>query len=118
MHPVTWFRNGLGALVPRVWGRECPRGTPVPEVGPCADCDALELTELDEDEVARVSCLVDPGSAVAIRLASAGVLPGTELRLVQRWPVYVVRIGFSELALDHATARRVRVRREGAPGGT
>jgi hypothetical protein len=30
----------------------------------------------------------------------------------------VIRMGFSELALDHATARRVRVRREGTPSGT
>jgi Fe2+ transport system protein FeoA len=116
MNPVTWFRNGLGALVPRVWGRDCPRGTPVPLAGPCADCDAVELTELREDEVARVSCLLDPGSAVAMRLAGVGVLPGTEVRMLQRRPVYVIRIGFSELAMDRDTAARVRVRREGMPG--
>jgi Fe2+ transport system protein FeoA len=62
--------------------------------------------------VTRVSCLVDPGSAVAIRLASAGVLPGTEVRLLQRRPVYVIRLGFAELALDRETAAHIRVRRE------
>lgn len=115
MNPVSWFRNGLGALVPRVWGRECPRGTPVPAPGPCADCDSVLLVELGVRERARVSCLEDPGSDASVRLASAGVLPGTAVRLVQRHPAYVLRIGFSELALDRETARRVRVRREGGP---
>jgi Fe2+ transport system protein FeoA len=72
------------------------------------------LVELAEDESARVSCLEEPGSPVAVRLASAGVLPGTEVRLVQRWPAFVIRIGFAELALDGHAARHVRVRREPA----
>ncbi|MDH3497452.1 MAG: ferrous iron transport protein A [Gemmatimonadota bacterium] len=112
MNPVTWLRNGLGALVPRVWGKECPRGTPVPAPGPCADCDSVSLVDLAVRERARVSCLEDPGSAASIRLASAGVLPGTTVRLVQRRPVFVLRMGFSELALDREAASRVRVRRE------
>jgi Fe2+ transport system protein FeoA len=113
MNPVTWLRNGLGGLVPRVWGRECPRGTPVPVTGPCADCDAVALTELSEEEVARVSCLLDPGGVVALRLAGVGVLPGTEIRLLQRRPAYVIRLGFSDLALDRETAAHIRVRRDG-----
>jgi DtxR family Mn-dependent transcriptional regulator len=111
MNPVEWLRD-LGARMPRAWGRDCPLGTPVPAVGPCADCDALALVELAENESARVSCLVDPGAPAAVRLASAGVLPGTELTLVQRWPAFVLRIGYAELAIDRETAGLIRVRRE------
>ena len=111
MNPVEWLRD-LGARVPRAWGRDCPRGSPVPAVGPCDDCDALGLVELAENETARVSCLMDPGAAAAVRLASAGVLPGTVLTLVQRWPAFVLRIGYAELAIDRETAALVRVRRE------
>ncbi len=111
MNPVDWLRD-LGALVPRAWGRDCPRGAPVPVVGPCADCDAVGLVELDENDTARVSCLVDPGAPTAVRLASAGVLPGTEVTLVQRWPAFVLRIGYAELAIDRETAALIRVRRE------
>ena len=114
MTAADWIRQGLAAIVPRAWGRDCPRGTPVPVAGPCADCDSVRLVELAEDESARVSCLEEPGSPVAVRLASAGVLPGTEVRLVQRWPAFVIRIGFAELALDGHAARHVRVRREPA----
>lgn len=112
MSPVEWIRQGLGALIPRLWGRDCPRGLPVPVAGPCDDCDSVRLTELAEREAARVSCLEEPGGGVALRLAAAGILPGTEVRLVQRWPAYVVRVGFSELALDREAAAHVRVRRE------
>jgi Fe2+ transport system protein FeoA len=112
MNPAEWLRAGLGALAPRTWGRECPRGTPVPARGPCADCDAVRLIDLDVDATVRVSCLEDPAHPAAIRLASAGVLPGTAIRLIQRWPAYVVRIGFAELALDREAASHIRVRRE------
>lgn len=115
MTPAEWLRQGLGALIPRVWGGDCPRGTPVPDRGPCADCDAVRLVELAERERGRVSCLEDPGGVIALRLASAGLLPGTEVELVQRWPAFVVRLGFSEVALDADAARHVRVRREPPP---
>jgi Fe2+ transport system protein FeoA len=59
-----------------------------------------------------VSCLEEPASPVAVRLAGAGVLPGAEVRVVQRWPAWVIRIGFAELAIDDVAARHVRVRRE------
>jgi DtxR family Mn-dependent transcriptional regulator len=111
MNPAHWIRTSLGALMPRRWGRDCPRGTPVPLDGPCADCDAVSLLDLHEDETVRVSCLQEPASPIAIRLASAGVLPGTEIQLLQRRPAFVLRIGFSELALDRETARHIRVRR-------
>jgi Fe2+ transport system protein FeoA len=75
------------------------------------------LLELGENETARVSCLVDPAAATAVRLASAGVLPGAEVTLVQRWPAFVLRIGYAELAMDRETAGLIRVRREtGAVG--
>jgi len=40
------------------------------------------------------------------------VLPGAEVTLLQRWPAFVVRLGYAELALDRETARMIRVRHE------
>jgi len=42
------------------------------------------------------------------------VLPGAELTLVQRWPAFVLRIGYAELAIDREIAGLIRVRREPA----
>jgi DtxR family Mn-dependent transcriptional regulator len=111
MNPVEWLRE-LSTLVPRAWGRDCPRGLPVWE-GPCPDCDAVALTELEERATARVSCLENPAHPAAIRLASAGVLPGAEVTLLQRWPAFVLRLGYAELAMDRETAALIRVRRDG-----
>jgi DtxR family Mn-dependent transcriptional regulator len=115
MTPGDRLLRGLAALGARVWGRDCPRGNPVPLEGPCADCDSVRLIELEEDEAVRVTCLEEPDSPAAVRLASSGVLPGTEVRLLQGWPAYVIGIGFAQLALDEESARHIRVRREGPP---
>jgi DtxR family Mn-dependent transcriptional regulator len=110
MRPVEWLRE-LGVPVPRQWGRDCPHGLPVP-VGPCADCDAVALTDVEERATVRVSCLEDPAHPAVIRLASAGVLPGAEITLLQRWPAFVLRLGYAELAMDRETARLIRVRKD------
>lgn len=86
----------------------------MPVIGPCEDCDAIALTDLRERDTARVSCLLNPAAPAAVRLASAGVLPGAELTLVQRWPAFVLRIGYAELAIDREIAGLIRVRREPA----
>ncbi len=53
------------------------------------------------------------------KLMALGLLPGALLRLSQRFPSYVVRIGHTELALDKETARQITVRpqRTGQTGG-
>jgi Fe2+ transport system protein FeoA len=67
-----------------------------------------------------VSCLTDPEHPRAARLASLGILPGVPVRLVQKYPAYVLRVGFAEIALDEQMARLVRVitgRPHSATGG-
>lgn len=108
MNPLNWIR----ARAAGAWGgSECPHGAPVPTFEPCEDCDAISLVDLEEQGTVRVSCLLDPGSSTAIRLASAGILPGAEVTLLQRWPAFVLRIGYAELAIDRETASLIRVRR-------
>jgi DtxR family Mn-dependent transcriptional regulator len=114
MSPIEWLVRGLAPLVRRRWGDECPAGAPVPAVERCTavDCDSVRLTALAEGEHARVTCLEAPGSAEARRLASLGILPGVELVLLQRTPAFVLRVGYTDLALDTGLAERVRVRRD------
>lgn len=117
MSPVGWIWSGLGVLRARRWGAECPDGTPVPMAERCAalDCDSVRLTALREGDAGTITCLEDPGSRATARLAAMGVLPGAPLLLLQRFPAYVFRIGYAELAVDEALAARIRVRR-GLPG--
>jgi len=117
MSPVDWLLKGLAPLVGRQWGAECPAGAPVPARERCAavDCDSVPLTSLAEGEWGRVTCLDDPGSSAARKLAVLGILPGVDLVLQQRTPVFIFRLGHAEFALDADLARRIRLRREPHP---
>lgn len=107
MKMLEWL--GLG----RVWSTSCAAGAPVPTEDMCAalDCDSVCLTELGTGEVGSVTCLQDPASAASCKLAAMGVLPGADLRVIQRYPAYVFRIGHAEFAVDEEMARHVRVHR-------
>ncbi len=95
----------------RAWGGACAAGPPVPDEHRCghADCESAPLTTLRPGETATVTCLQDPASARTYKLAALGILPGTRLTLLQRYPVFVLRMGYTELALDAELAARVRI---------
>lgn len=113
MSPIDWVRRTFGSLSAGDWGADCPVRNPVPVQAACSavGCDAVRLTALREGQRAVVTCLDDPGCAAGTRLAAMGVLPGAEILLTQRWPVFVFRLGPSEIALDTELAARMRVRR-------
>jgi Fe2+ transport system protein FeoA len=58
---------------------------------------------------ACVTCLEQSDSAAAARLGALGVLPGIELEVVQRFPAFVLRMGYAEIAIDEGLASAVRV---------
>ena len=95
----------------RPWGDRCAVGAPVPEEERCRafECPTLPMTSLPVRAWGVVSCLEAPTGDAARKLASLGLLPGTDVQLVQTFPVFVVRSGYTEIALDGALARHVRV---------
>jgi Fe2+ transport system protein FeoA len=46
------------------------------------------------------------------KLMALGVLPGASLRLIQRFPSYVISIGYTQIALDKETAKLIYVQPE------
>lgn len=100
------------------WKDACEAGAPVPSPDGCRDahCDSVRLTELRTGTAGAVSCLVDPWTSEAAKLAALGILPGVRVRVLQRFPAFVLRVGRTDLALDAELASRVRVHRDaGAP---
>jgi len=93
------------------WKDSCEAGAPVPDPGGCQgkDCHSVRLTALRPGARGAVSCLEEPWAADAAKLAALGLLPGVRLRLIQRYPAYVVQMGRSEIAIDEGLAARVRV---------
>jgi Fe2+ transport system protein FeoA len=75
------------------------------------ECEALSVDQLATGQTASVLSL----SGSRNRLAVFGLVPGTEITLLQRRPACVVQVGETELALDREIARRILVRRP-APG--
>ncbi len=115
MSPVTRAAEIVRTLwrQRRDWSADtaaCPDGVPVHADGRCDECTSELLTTLSPGDEATVSCLEAEGSALS-KLAALGILPGARVRLVQRYPAFVFRLGFGEVAIDSALAGLVRVRR-------
>lgn len=94
-----------------VWKESCEAGAPVPEGEGCdrVDCKSVRLTTRQPGERVAVSCLEEPWAAESAKLAGLGILPGVRVRVVQRRPAWVLRVGRSDLALDDELASRIRV---------
>lgn len=109
---LAWLRKRLRPAA-HGWANECPAGLPVPTAQRCmaADCESVALPALAEGEHGRITCLQDPGGRAAVTLAALGALPGVELELLQRFPVFVFRIGQADVAVDTQLADHIRVRR-------
>ena len=91
------------------WKDTCDAGAPVPDSGGCQDCGSVRLTTLPRGGRGAVSCLEEPWTADAAKLAALGILPGVRVRIVQRSPAWVLRVGRTEIALDDTLASRIRV---------
>lgn len=101
--------------------RVCPHGKPIPP-GECCSSDRKSaspvvenLRKLSAGESGTVAYVHTSEPGRLDRLASFGLVPGTEIRVHQTWPSTVVTLGETELAFDRETAEEVFVRRQ-APG--
>ncbi len=67
------------------------------------------LHDLKSGERARVLGLVSRKASRKNALAVFGLVPGTDVSLIERRPAYVVRVGETELALDPEIAREILI---------
>jgi DtxR family Mn-dependent transcriptional regulator len=95
----------------------CPHGKPIPR-GPC--CGILQKTvrplvtglpNFDLGTPARIVFIAPRFHDRMDRLAALGVIPGSEIRLHQRSPSYVIEVGETTIALDPEIAGEIFVRR-------
>jgi DtxR family transcriptional regulator, Mn-dependent transcriptional regulator len=95
----------------------CPHGKPIPP-GECCDeakkkgdLGVVPLTELKSGEEGAIAYIQTEDDKKMQKLMAMGVLPGNRIILIQSFPSYIFRVGFSEFAIDSAMAREIFVRR-------
>lgn len=95
----------------------CPHGNPIPP-GDCCDAARAQgeagivpLTELKPSEAGEIAYLAASDDKKMQKLMSMGVLPGSQLSLVQKFPSYIFKVGHSQFAVDDTLAREIFIRR-------
>ena len=94
----------------------CPHGKPIPPGACChnreTDIAAVikPLSDVGVGERGIVAYVQAASDSRIDRLASFGLVPGTELLVHQAWPSVVIVFGETHLALDHETAAEIFVR--------
>ena len=95
----------------------CPHGKHIPpgecceEARKSGDLGVVPLTELKSNEEGEIAYIQTEDSKKMQKLMAMGVLPGNRIVLIQTFPSYIFRVGFSEFAIDSAMAREIFVRR-------
>jgi Fe2+ transport system protein FeoA len=67
------------------------------------------LSKLPAGATAQVAAIRSARPGRLERLSVLGIVPGSQVRLEQRWPAIVVRVGETELSLDEDVADQIIV---------
>ncbi|MEN6520204.1 MAG: metal-dependent transcriptional regulator [Armatimonadota bacterium] len=95
----------------------CPHGKPIPR-GECCEKFKKEMTplvtplmELRPGDTGRIVFITPKSHTILDRLTSLGIVPGSEVRLHQKRPTCIVKIGETDIAIDSNIAREIFVKR-------
>jgi DtxR family Mn-dependent transcriptional regulator len=100
--------------------RYCPHKKPIPEGECCRQAReelkpiVLSCDQLGVGESAHIAYFTTGEHARMLKLATLGIRPGCQLKLLQKWPSFVVQCEETEIALEEDVVRNIYVR----PGGS
>jgi DtxR family Mn-dependent transcriptional regulator len=95
----------------------CPHGKPIPPGECCAqaraqgDLGVVSLTEFKSGQEGEIAYIQTEDNKKMQKLMAMGVLPGNKIVLVQAYPSYIFRVGYSEFAIDTNLAKEIFVRK-------
>ena len=95
----------------------CPHGKPIPPGACCdearaqGDLGIVPLTEFKSGQEGEIAYILTEDNKKMQKLMAMGVLPGNKITLVQSFPSYIFRVGYSEFAIDTNLAREIFVRK-------
>lgn len=71
--------------------------------------EPVSLIHLTTGEKVRVLRLLPVDEKELRKLTVFGILPGVEIEILQRYPIYVLRVGYTQVALDDDIAKNIIV---------
>jgi DtxR family Mn-dependent transcriptional regulator len=97
--------------------KQCPHGNPIPEGNCCKNSSSkiesivVPLSRIDIAEEVTLSYIVTTNHDYMHKLLSLGMVPGTKLKLHQKFPTYIVKVNETQIALDGEVANLIYVRK-------
>lgn len=97
--------------------KTCPHGKPIPPGDCCeearskGDLGIVPLTEFKSGQEGEIAYIQTEDNKKMQKLMAMGVLPGNKITLVQSFPSYIFKVGYSEFAIDGNLAREIFVRK-------
>lgn len=94
----------------------CPHGHPIPPGNCCAEARTLgkraiaPLSQMGPGEGGTVAYLRSEQPKRLQKLTAMGILPGLPIRLLQRFPSYVIQLDLTQFAVDAQVASDIYVR--------
>ena len=95
--------------------RYCPHNKPIPEGACCRQAReelrsiVVSCDQLHVGETARVAYFSSREHSRLLKLSALGISPGTSIKLIQKWPAYVVQCEETEVALEPEVAKNIHV---------
>ncbi len=95
--------------------RFCPHNKPIPEGECCRKASedvkpiVTSCDQLNVGQSARVAYLCTREHALLMKLSNLGIAPGATLKLLQRWPSFVIQCDETEVAVEEEVARNIHV---------
>ncbi|MCB8945475.1 MAG: ferrous iron transport protein A [Ardenticatenaceae bacterium] len=71
----------------------------------------IPLTQLQPGKIAQVVAITSSDESRLLKLSAYGLIPGSIIKLQQRFPAYVLRIGETLLSLDDDVAQEIHLSR-------
>lgn len=76
------------------------------------DENGISLTELEVGEKAIIAGIEAKDKKKMSKLLALGVLPGMKVKLLQKFPSFVFKVGNTKIAADESISRNIMVRKD------
>ncbi|BBB93275.1 MAG TPA: FeoA family protein [Methylomusa anaerophila] len=72
-------------------------------------CNSLPVMRLKPGDKATIVQILGSDEGSLRKLAAFGILPGTEIEVLQIFPAYIFKVGYTQVALDLAAVKGIIV---------